>query len=106
MSGANELVIHGAELHVQDQGTYNKGNKSIGGFVSAYNRVGGQQSNAVMNPLKSSNASRFYKGYAEKLAKKHEEKDQHYKSIYGSEAFKTSSKKENVRDITNAAKRP
>lgn len=58
--------------------------------------MGGQQSNAVMTPLKSSNASRFYKGYAEKLAKKHEEKDQHYKTIYGSDTFKEmNSKKEN-----------
>ena len=38
--------------------------------------------------VKVTNANRFYKGYAGKLAKHHEEKEEHFKSIYGNEEIK------------------
>jgi hypothetical protein len=43
---------------------------------------------AMPNTLRTSTASRFYKGFASKLAKHHEEKEEHYKSIYGESEMK------------------
>jgi hypothetical protein len=57
--------------------------------------MGGQQAKAIINTVKQTNASRFYKGYAKKLAEHHQDKVQHYKSIYGGNGFGVGLSQEN-----------
>ena len=45
--------------------------------------MGGKQAKAIVNTLKQPNASRFFKGYAQKMAKNQEENRDYYKSLYG-----------------------
>ena len=95
-----DLVIQGAEMHILDGDQHQQQMRQTGGFVQ---KVGGQQAKAFINTVKQTNASRFYKGYAKKLAQHQEEKVEHYKSIYG----EIKPPKENDKGFkSNQARRP
>ena len=53
----------------------------------SYNQAGGRQAKAIVNTIRQPNASRFFKGYAQKMVKNQEQNKDYYKSLYGGESF-------------------
>lgn len=45
--------------------------------------MGGKQAKAIVNTIKQPNASRFFKGYKDKMAQHQENNRDYYKSLYG-----------------------
>ena len=45
--------------------------------------MGGKQAKAIVNTIKQPNASRFFKGYKDKMAQNREQNKDYYKSLYG-----------------------
>lgn len=71
------------------------------GFVTTHVQRGGIQAKAIINTVKTFNANRFYKGYAQKLAKNREQTDQHLKAFYDHNNSQRDLAKENKKSAIN-----